>query len=141
MKLNRLLLLLVAGATMIAATEKWLWADGSESQTQGADMKSGKCRKCQSTDVRVGPPSAGARGPMNKFAVSFWKNIVPERHICMSCGYMEQYVADPADRAAIGVELAGPKRGKHGVRHHVPQVTASVSGTRGGRRWTRSEFS
>jgi hypothetical protein len=48
-------------------------------------MKSGKCPKCQSTDIRVGPPGAGARGPMNKFAVSFWKNIVPERHICMSC--------------------------------------------------------
>jgi hypothetical protein len=38
---------------------------------------------------------------MNKFAVSFWKNVVPERHICLSCGYMEQYVADPADREAV----------------------------------------
>jgi hypothetical protein len=38
---------------------------------------------------------------MNKFRVSFWKSVVPERDICMSCGYMEQYVTDPADRAAI----------------------------------------
>ena len=44
---------------------------------------------------------------MNKLAVSFWKNIVPERHICISCGYMEQYVADPADRAAIGSNWPG----------------------------------
>ena len=75
-------------------------ATGADSR--GCNLKSGKCPKCQSTDVRVGPPGPGARGPMNKFAVSFWKNIVPERHICISCGYMEQYVADPADRAAIG---------------------------------------
>jgi hypothetical protein len=39
---------------------------------------------------------------MNKFAISFWKNAVAERHVCMSCGFMEQYVIDPADRAAIG---------------------------------------
>ena len=71
-------------------------------------MKSGKCPKCQSTDVRVGPPpGTGARREMNKFAVSFWKSIVPERHICMSCGYMEQYVADPADRAAIASKWLG----------------------------------
>lgn len=73
-------------------------------------MKSGKCPKCQSTDVRVGPRS-GAWGPMNKFAVSFWKNIVPERHVCMSCGYMEQYVADAADRAALGSNWPG-RRGE-----------------------------
>jgi hypothetical protein len=39
---------------------------------------------------------------MNKLSISFWKNVVPERHICLACGYMEQYVADPAARAAIG---------------------------------------
>jgi predicted nucleic-acid-binding Zn-ribbon protein len=80
-------------------------------EPRGCDMKSGKCPKCQSTDVRVGPPGAGARGPMNKFAVSFWKNVVPERHICLSCGYMEQYVADPADRAAIGSNWPGGSGG------------------------------
>jgi hypothetical protein len=48
---------------------------------------------------------------MNKFAVSFWKNVVPERHICMSCGYMEQYVADAADRAAIGSNWPGRSGG------------------------------
>ena len=69
-------------------------------------MKSGKCPKCQSTDVRVGPPGAGARGPMNKFAVSFWKNIVPERHICMSCGYMEQYVAEDVAREMLAKDPA-----------------------------------
>jgi hypothetical protein len=46
---------------------------------------------------------------MNKFAVSFWKNVVPERYICMSCGYMEQYVSNPADRAAIA--SSWPDRG------------------------------
>jgi len=72
-------------------------------------MKSGTCPKCRSTDVRVGPPNGRQRGPMNKFAVSFWKNVVPERYICMSCGYMEQYVSDPADRAAIA--SSWPDRG------------------------------
>lgn len=41
---------------------------------------------------------------MSKFAISFRKNSVPERHVCMSCGYMEQYVVDPADREAIGAK-------------------------------------
>jgi len=44
---------------------------------------------------------------MNKVAVSFWKNIGPERHNCISCGYMEQYVADPADRTTIGSSWPG----------------------------------
>lgn len=73
-------------------------------------MKSGKCPKCQSTDIRVGPQSSVAgTGLMNKFAISYWKNAVPERHVCMSCGYMEQYVADAADRAAIAAKW---RRGK-----------------------------
>jgi predicted nucleic-acid-binding Zn-ribbon protein len=69
---------------------------------------SGKCPKCESTDIRVGPPPGlFGRGPMSKFAVSFLKNVVPERHVCMSCGFMEQYVADPDDRAAIAAKWPG----------------------------------
>jgi len=70
-------------------------------------MNSGKCPKCGSTDIRIGPPAENPGGPMNKFAVSFWKNVRPERHICMSCGSMEQYVADPDDRAAIAAKWPG----------------------------------
>lgn len=70
-------------------------------------MKSGRCPKCQSTDVRVSPPTAHRSGPMNKFAISFWKNTEPERHVCLSCGYMEQYVVDPAGRAAIRAKWHG----------------------------------
>lgn len=65
-------------------------------------MKSGRCPKCQSADIRVGPPKGGGMSPMNKFRISFWRNTVPERRVCMSCGYMEQYVVNLADRAAIG---------------------------------------
>jgi Zn ribbon nucleic-acid-binding protein len=39
---------------------------------------------------------------MNKFRITFWRNTVPERRVCISCGYMEQYVSNPDDRAAIG---------------------------------------
>jgi predicted nucleic-acid-binding Zn-ribbon protein len=70
-------------------------------------MKSGKCPKCQSTDIRIGPPSDGGWSPMNKFRVSFFRNVVSERHVCMSCGYMEQYVASSADRAAIAAKWPG----------------------------------
>jgi predicted nucleic-acid-binding Zn-ribbon protein len=68
-------------------------------------MKSGKCPKCQSRDIRVGPASAAIRAvEMSKFSVSFWKSVAPERHVCMSCGYMEQYVAKADDRAAIAAK-------------------------------------
>jgi len=44
---------------------------------------------------------------MNVFSVSFWRKVTPERHVCVSCGYMEQYVSDPVDRRAIAEKWPG----------------------------------
>jgi predicted nucleic-acid-binding Zn-ribbon protein len=70
-------------------------------------MKSGRCPKCRSTDVRVGPPGTTLLNDMNMFSISFWSNTTAERYVCTACGYMEQYVADPADRRKIAAKWPG----------------------------------
>jgi predicted nucleic-acid-binding Zn-ribbon protein len=70
-------------------------------------MKSGRCPKCQSTDIRIGPTGTTRDLMMNVFSVSFWRKVTPERHVCVSCGYMEQYVSDPVDRRAIAEKWPG----------------------------------
>jgi Zn ribbon nucleic-acid-binding protein len=67
-------------------------------------MKSGRCPKCQSTEIRVGPAGGIRQVIMNTFSISFWRNATPERYVCVSCGYMEQYVSDPADRRTIAAK-------------------------------------
>ena len=67
-------------------------------------MRSGNCPKCRSTDIRVGPTRAMKLAIMNKFSISFLANAAPDRYVCVSCGHMEQYVAHPADRAAIAAK-------------------------------------
>lgn len=64
-------------------------------------MRSGRCPKCQSTDVRVGPAGAVRDWSLSRIRVSFWSGATPELHVCVSCGYVEQYVASAADRAKI----------------------------------------
>ena len=64
-------------------------------------MRSGRCPKCQSTDIRVGPVGASRDWTLNKIRVSFWSGTTPELRVCVSCGYVEQYVASAADRAKI----------------------------------------
>ncbi len=65
-------------------------------------MKSGHCPKCQSTDIRVGPTRGTRLVITNVVNITFWRRTTPARYVCMSCGYMEQYVTDLADRRAIG---------------------------------------
>lgn len=67
-------------------------------------MKSGRCPKCQSTDIRVGPAGRTSHVVQNTFTISFWRSATPERYVCMSCGYMEQYVSDPRERKAIAAK-------------------------------------
>ena len=48
---------------------------------------------------------------MNKFAVSFWKNIVPERHICISLRVHGAVRGRSSGPCGNKLELAGPRRG------------------------------
>lgn len=70
-------------------------------------MRSGRCPKCQSTDIHVGPPGNLQNNLLNSFNVSFWRRVTPERHVCVACGYMEQYIADPSDRRTVAQEWPG----------------------------------
>lgn len=56
-------------------------------------MKTGRCPKCGSTDVRVGH---GIRGPygIGSIPLSWFSSIKVDRYVCMYCGYVETYVAD-----------------------------------------------
>jgi hypothetical protein len=42
-------------------------------------MKSGRCPKCQSTDIRIGPTGGTRQVIMNTFSISFWRTATPER--------------------------------------------------------------
>lgn len=64
-------------------------------------MKSGRCPKCQSTDIRIGPTRGSQQMVMNTFSITWWRRTTPARYVCVSCGYMEQYVTDLVDRQAI----------------------------------------
>jgi len=67
-------------------------------------MKSGRCPKCQSTDIRTGPTGPRADMVLNAIPVSFWTSVKPELRVCVSCGYVEHYVANAADRARIAAK-------------------------------------
>jgi hypothetical protein len=69
-------------------------------------MKSGRCPRRQSTDIRVGPTGT-TRDITTFFSASFWRKATPERHVCVSCRYLEQYVGDPVDRRAIAEKWPG----------------------------------
>jgi len=61
-------------------------------------MKSGRCPKCQSTEIRTGPTRGGRQSMTNTFNVTWFRRATPTRYVCVSCGYMEQYVNDDARR-------------------------------------------
>ena len=70
-------------------------------------MRSGRCPKCQSTDLRTGPPGPWKDLVFNTIRVSFWSSVTPELRVCISCGYVEHYVARPSDRAKIAAKWPG----------------------------------
>ena len=66
-------------------------------------MKSGKCVKCGSANVRRGPwpklwkTSTGAI-PLGS---AFGASALVQWYVCVACGYAEQYVVRDADREKI----------------------------------------
>jgi len=69
-----------------------------------SDMRSGRCPKCQSTDIRTGPTGSTKDALPNVIRVSFWTSITPQLRVCISCGYVEHDVARPADRATLAAK-------------------------------------
>lgn len=67
-------------------------------------MRSGRCPKCQSTDVRTSPADLSDGLGLNTIQVSFWRSITPELRVCVACGYVEHYVASPSDRVKIAAK-------------------------------------
>ena len=49
----------------------------------------GRCPKCGSTDLLAVEP-----GLYNSFPVGFFATAKIQRHICRSCGYPEEWVAE-----------------------------------------------
>lgn len=66
-------------------------------------MKSGKCPKCGSNNVRRGPAPSGWNDaslavPMGSV---FGKKALVQAYVCAACGYVEQYVHREKDLAKI----------------------------------------
>lgn len=66
-------------------------------------MKSGKCPKCGSNNVRRGPPPSGWNDaslavPLGKV---FGSKALVRAYVCAACGYVEQYVYREKDLAKI----------------------------------------
>jgi predicted nucleic-acid-binding Zn-ribbon protein len=51
-------------------------------------MKSGRCSKCKSTNVRK-QPHTGSDATMVG-----WRTVRFDRYVCVGCGFTELYVAD-----------------------------------------------
>jgi predicted nucleic-acid-binding Zn-ribbon protein len=70
---------------------------------KGVSMKSGKCPKCGSSDVyvEVDMPLKGGPFGSNSIPVSFTSMAPLDNYVCVGCGYVESYVADADQLAAI----------------------------------------
>jgi len=68
-----------------------------------ADMRTGVCPKCQSTEVYTNIDDAD----FNIAVRIDWKShVVPAVFMCASCGYLEQYVLDPQQRESAAKKWA-----------------------------------
>lgn len=66
-------------------------------------MKSGKCVKCGSANVRRGPkpnPWRHSSG-MVPLATAWGTSVGVQQYVCVACGYVETYVARDEDREKI----------------------------------------
>jgi hypothetical protein len=66
-------------------------------------MKSGKCVKCGSANVRRGPwpkPWKTSTGVI-PLGSAFGASVLVQWYVCVACGYAEQYVAKDSDREKI----------------------------------------
>jgi predicted nucleic-acid-binding Zn-ribbon protein len=70
---------------------------------KGVSMKSGKCPKCGSSDVyvEIDMPLKGGPFGSNSIPVSFTSMAPLDNYVCVGCGYVESYVADEDQLAAI----------------------------------------
>jgi predicted nucleic-acid-binding Zn-ribbon protein len=63
-----------------------------------------KCPKCQSNDIILVPGKREEGGAGNIIRVSRWNTfaaVKPVRHICGSCGYMENWLVSREDIARV----------------------------------------
>ena len=63
-----------------------------------------KCPKCQSSDIVLIPGKREEGGAGNIIRVSRWNifaTVKPVRHICGSCGYMENWLTSQEDIASV----------------------------------------
>lgn len=60
-------------------------------------MKSGKCPKCASSDVRKSKISSAWSSDkgMVPLAGGFDSHAKVQHYVCVGCGYVERYVSDP----------------------------------------------
>jgi predicted nucleic-acid-binding Zn-ribbon protein len=66
-------------------------------------MKSGVCPKCGSMEVRDGSGESWL-GDKNVLRVTFWMKARLQHYVCVECGYIETYVAEPRDLDRIAWE-------------------------------------
>lgn len=66
-------------------------------------MKSGKCPKCGSSNVRRGPKPSPWKNSSGMVPLgSAWGTSVGVQHyVCTACGYLEAYVVKEEDREKV----------------------------------------
>jgi predicted nucleic-acid-binding Zn-ribbon protein len=66
-------------------------------------MQNGSCPKCRSTKVHAGTDISFKRGAYgsNTIPITAWSVVALVNYVCVQCGYVESYVADPAKRQEI----------------------------------------
>lgn len=76
-------------------------------------MKHGNpCPKCQATAVLRVPGHAGKYGTGNNIPTGFWvSSAVPvSRYICLTCGFVEEWVDNPHDLARLADKYGAADR-------------------------------
>jgi predicted nucleic-acid-binding Zn-ribbon protein len=71
---------------------------------KGAEMKKGICPRCQSTRVFTAQELPLKGGPFgsNSIPVSLTSMAALDNYVCLDCGLVERYVADPQKLEEIG---------------------------------------
>lgn len=61
-------------------------------------MREGICPKCGSTDVHTGAHFPNKEGHYwaNTIPITFWVSTALDNFVCVSCGYVESYISNPA---------------------------------------------
>jgi predicted nucleic-acid-binding Zn-ribbon protein len=64
-------------------------------------MKTGRCPKCGSNDVRAGTDVPVKSGRFNAIPVTFLSGAPLDNYVCANCGYVESYIANARDLQKI----------------------------------------